>query len=103
MEFEWDNKKALVNQGKHVVCFEDAVQIFLDLNRIETFDGREPYGEDRWKTVGLSGLALLAVVYTVRGKESETIRLISARKADAYERAQYNQVQTRSKESPPHY
>ena len=63
--------------------------MFLDPNRIETFDGREAYGEDRWKTVGLVSLALLAVVYTVREKDSETIRLISARKADAYERTQY--------------
>jgi len=89
MKFEWDIKKALANQSKHGVCFEDAAQVFLDPNRIETFDGREAYGEDRWKTVGLVSLALLAVVYTVREKDSETIRLISARKADAYERTQY--------------
>ncbi len=89
MKFEWDIKKALANQSKHGVCFEDAAQVFLDPNRIETFDGREAYGEDRWKTVGLVSRALLAVVYTVREKDSETIRLISARKADAYERTQY--------------
>jgi uncharacterized DUF497 family protein len=56
---------------------------------METFDGREAYGEDRWKTVGLVSVALLAVVYTVRNKDGDTIRLISARKADAYERTQY--------------
>ena len=32
---------------------EDAARVFLDPNRIEAFDGREVYGEDRWKTVGL--------------------------------------------------
>ena len=68
--------------------------MFLDPDRIETFDGREAYGEDRWKTVGRVSLALLSVVYTVRDKGNETIRLISARKADAYERTQYGQVQT---------
>ncbi|MCF8209281.1 MAG: BrnT family toxin [Rhodoferax sp.] len=94
MEFEWDGDKALVNQRKHGICFEDAAQVFLDDHRIETFDGREVYGEDRWKTVGRVGVALLAVVYTVRNKDSETIRLISARKADAYERTQYSEVQT---------
>lgn len=94
MEFEWDTKKALSNQSKHGVCFEEAAQVFVDPNRIETFDGREAYGEDRWKTVGLASFALLAVVYTVRCKEGEIIRLISARKADAYERAQYSEVQT---------
>lgn len=33
--------------------------------------------------------ALLAVVYTVRDQDGETLRLISARKADADERTQY--------------
>jgi uncharacterized DUF497 family protein len=89
MEFEWDNKKAQSNQSKHGACFEDAAQVFLDPQRIETFDGREAYGEDRWKTIGLVSVALLAVIYTVRSQENESIRLISARKADAYERSQY--------------
>ena len=74
--------------------FEDAARVFLDPNRIEAFDGREAYGEDRWKTVGLVEPALLAVVYTVREKEGEIIRLISARKADAHERAQYREIAT---------
>jgi hypothetical protein len=52
------------------------------------------FGEDRWKTVGLVEPALLAVVYTLRGKDGNLIRLISARKADAHERAQYREVQT---------
>jgi len=90
MNFESDTKQALTNQSKHGVCFEDAAQVFIDPNRIETFDGREAYGEDRWKTAGRVSLALLAVAYTVRDKDSETIRLISARKADAYERTQYS-------------
>ena len=72
--------------------FEDAAQVFLDPNRIETFDGRDAYGEDRWKTVGLVEPALLAVAYTIRGNDDEVIRLISARKADAHECAQYREV-----------
>jgi len=90
MEFEWDNRKAQANQNKHGICFEEAARVFLDPNRIETFDGREAYGEDRWKTIGRVNFAVLAVVYTVRNKDSETIRLISARKADTYERTQYS-------------
>jgi uncharacterized protein len=92
MDFEWDGRKAAANLRKHRVSFEDAARVFLDPNRIETFDGRDAYGEDRWKTVGLVEPALLAVVYTLRGKDGETIRLISARKADAHERAQYREV-----------
>ncbi len=92
MGFEWDAKKTATNLRKHLVSFEDAARVFLDPNRIETFDGRDAYGEDRWKTVGLVEPALLAVVYTIRGNDGEIIRLISARKADAHERAQYREV-----------
>jgi uncharacterized protein len=88
MQFEWDHDKAIANLNKHRVQFEDAARVFLDYSRIETFDGRQAYGEDRWKTIGLVEPALLAVVYTVR---SDTVRLISARKADANERAQYRE------------
>ena len=94
MEFEWNPDKAETNLRKHHVSFEDAARVFLDPNRIETFDGREAYGEDRWKTVGLVEPALLAVVYTVRGKDNDIIRLVSARKADTHERAQYREIQT---------
>ena len=92
MVFEWDPDKAQSNLRKHEVSFEEAARVFLDPNRIETFDGREAYGEDRWKTVGLVEPALLAVVYTVRGEDDEIIRLISARKADSYEQAQYREI-----------
>ena len=92
MDFEWDASKAALNLSKHHVSFADAAQVFLDPNRIETYDGRDAYGEDRWKTVGMVEPALLAVVYTVRGKEGDIIRLISARKADAHERTQYREV-----------
>ena len=92
MELEWDPDKARSNLVKHHVSFEVAARVFLDPDRIETFDGREDYGEDRWKTVGLVEPALLAVVYTVRGEDGEIIRLISARKADSYEQAQYREI-----------
>ncbi len=93
MEFEWDPGKAQSNLRKHHVSFEDAVRVFLDPDRIETFEVQEAYGEDRWKTVGLVEPALLAVVYTVR-EGGDVIRLISARKADKNERAHYREIQT---------
>ena len=93
MEFEWDFEKAQANKDKHRVSFEDAARVFLDPNRIESFDGREAYGEDRWRTVGLVEPAVLAVVYTVRGRDGHVIRLISARKADANERTKYREIQ----------
>ena len=92
MELEWDTAKAVVNLKKHGISFEDAERVFYDLGRIETYDGRENYGEDRWATIGLVYSAVLYVVYTIRNRE--TVRLISARKANAYEQKQYREAQT---------
>ena len=92
MNFEWDPRKARSNLDKHDVSFAEAGRVFQDPHRIETYDGTGTHGEDRWKTVGLVEVVLLVVVYTVRGKNADIIRLISARKADSYERAQYGQI-----------
>jgi uncharacterized protein len=78
--------------GKHGVSFAEAGRVFLDSHRVETYDGTGTHGDDRWKTIGLVEVVLLVVVYTVRGKDADIIRLISARKADSNERAQYGQI-----------
>ncbi len=92
MRFEWDADKAQHNRRKHQVSFEVAARVFLDPNRIETYDDRDNYGEDRWKTVGLVETQWLAVVYTLRGDQEETIRIISARRADESEKRAYRQI-----------
>lgn len=86
MEFEWDAPKDKTNQSKHSISFVEVVSVFLDAFRIERHDGREDHGEDRWLTVGLVNGFELVVIYTMRG---ESIRIISARKADSYERRAY--------------
>jgi uncharacterized protein len=91
MQFEWDARKAATNLRKHDVAFEDAERVFLDPHRIERPDTRKDYGEDRWITIGFVEPQLLCVVYTLRGDDNIT-RLISARKADKYERANYRQT-----------
>lgn len=90
MDFEWDADKEALNLRKHGVRFSVAARVLLDPYRIEAYDGREDYGEDRWATIGYADPALLYVVYTVR--HDETIRLISARKANEQERKQYRQA-----------
>lgn len=89
MDFEWDEAKATGNLKKHKVAFEDATLVFADPNRLESFDGRDNYGEDRWVTVGLAGSVLISVAYTMRG---EAIRLISARRATKHEAESYHQI-----------
>ena len=87
MELEWDVDKAARNLKKHGVSFEDAKFVFYDYGRIEAYDGRDEYGEDRWVTIGFVYSVVLYVVYTIR--DEDTVRLISARKADAKETKQY--------------
>jgi uncharacterized protein len=90
MDFEWDADKAAQNLRKHGVQFSVAARVLFDPCRIEVYDGRADYGEDRWATIGSADPALLYVVYTVRNEEA--IRLISARKANEQERKQYRQA-----------
>jgi uncharacterized DUF497 family protein len=61
-------------------------------NGIETFASWDPNGKYRWNVLGLDEPALLALVYPIRGNDSEVIRLISARKVDARERVQYRKA-----------
>lgn len=86
LNFEWDDEKADSNLIKHGVPFDEALAVFLDVNRLDRYDGREDYGEDRFITIGLVEDHELAVAYTMRG---DTIRIISARKAERHEQRDY--------------
>ncbi|MCO5095401.1 BrnT family toxin [Denitratimonas tolerans] len=86
MQFDWDEDKAATNLIKHGVPFNEALAVFLDVNRLDRYDEREDYGEDRFITVGLVDGHELAVAYTLR---DDTIRIISARKATPHERREY--------------
>jgi uncharacterized DUF497 family protein len=89
MDFEWDGDKAEANWRKHRIEFELATQVFFDPNRIEKYDASHYDGEERWQTIGMAAPLVLMVVYTERGATGEIVRLISARKANKYERETY--------------
>jgi len=84
--FEWDDGKALANLAKHGVPFEFATAVFLDPSGVEIDASRYDDGEARYKFVGQINGKLFSVVYTWR---SATIRLISARRANAQEERRY--------------
>ena len=86
MRFEWDVAKADDNRARRGFGFDDIRGVFLDPSRVIFADGRFDYGESRWITFGRIDGRLFAVAYTTRG---ETIRIISARKANARERRRY--------------
>jgi uncharacterized DUF497 family protein len=52
-------------------------------------DTRRDYREDRWIGIGFLGQRVVVVVYTYRG--SDTIRIISMRKALQYERLRFEE------------
>ena len=86
MNSEWDPRKALENLRKHRVDFADAVIALEDeyALTIEDYD----HDEQRFKTVGMGpNLNILYVVYGFCA--DDTIRIISARKADSSETKQY--------------
>ncbi len=90
MLFEWDPVKAEANLKKHGVAFEDAVRVFADpfhISEVERAEG----GEHRWQTIGtVDGTRLLLAVHTWRDEDGvDIIRIISARKAERYERRRY--------------
>jgi uncharacterized DUF497 family protein len=85
VEFEWDPRKAETDRHKHGVEFLDAVIVFDDDRGITLLD--ENPTEERYVTFGMDAQGrVLAVSYTLRGN---TMRIISARKATAREREQY--------------
>jgi uncharacterized DUF497 family protein len=59
--------------------FESEIPLLVE------YDDR--YGEDRWIGIGLLHNLVIVVVFTE--PDADTIRLISARKADEYEQQRY--------------
>src|SRR3974390_2435666 len=90
--FQWDDAKAAANYAKHGVTFEAARDVFKDPFAIEQLDDRQSYGEERWIILGMAHDRLLLVAYTVR---SDSVRIISARAAEPYEKREYHEQNAR--------
>ena len=91
MKFEWDQPKDRMNRAKHEVTFTEACGVFADSMHLSLFDPGHSQEEDRWMTLGISLTGkVLVVAHTYRetgGKE--TVRIISARKANPNESKEY--------------
>jgi uncharacterized protein len=87
--FEWDATKAEANRRKHGVTFEDAQSVFADEHALLIDDPDHSDEEDRFVLLGLSQTFRILVVVHCYRAEGKVIRIISARKADARERAVY--------------
>jgi hypothetical protein len=89
MKYEWDQSKAIANQRKHDVSFDEAGSVFLDPLAISGHDPDHSVNESRYITFGLSSLGRLIVVcHTYR---PGAIRIISARLMTRKERQMYEE------------
>jgi uncharacterized DUF497 family protein len=89
--FTWDPAKAQKNLRVHGISFETAKEVFNDPNHVVNENYFiEDQGEQRYGMIGLTlNLVLLLVVFVDRTEDVEAIHIISARKADDYERRAY--------------
>ncbi len=89
LTFEWDENKAAENLSKHAVSFPEAVTVFGDSLSRTIPDPLHSDEEDRFVILGVSELQrMLVVVHTYRGN---VVRIISARRATARERNDYEE------------
>jgi len=87
MRFSWDPNKERRNKRAHGVGFQEATTVFGDPLAVTIADPEHSVGEERFITIGKTTSGqLLVVSHTEQG---DTIRIISARRASAHERKDY--------------
>jgi uncharacterized protein len=85
MRFEWNDSKRWSNVVKHGIDFVDVTRAF-DQPMLTVVDQRRDYGEIRRRAIGNVDGRLITIVFTER---DGGVRLISAWRTNAKERAQY--------------
>ena len=89
LRFAWDEHKSDLNRRKHGLSFDEAQTAFYDESAKVYFDPDHSEEEDRFILLGMSQqLRVLVVCHCYREAES-TVRIISARRADRAEQADY--------------
>lgn len=88
MTFEWDENKNILNKKKHGISFEMAIRVFLDKKRIEKLDTAHSTSEEERITI-IERVHDMLILFVVATDRNETTRIISARKAEPDEEAEY--------------
>lgn len=86
MRFQWDNRKNASNLEKHDFDFADAHLIWNEM-RFTRVDDRFDYGETRFVTLETIEGIVVFCAWTLR--QTQTVRVISPRKATLQERNAY--------------
>jgi uncharacterized DUF497 family protein len=87
MTFEWDEEKNQANRVKHGLDFADAAAVFSGPT-LTFADLRHSSDEARYLTIGKLAARMVIIAHTQRG---DATRIISMRKANARERARYQE------------
>jgi uncharacterized DUF497 family protein len=91
LTFDWDQNKALSNQKKHKVSFQEAKSVFYDQNARLIHDPEHSLSEDRYILLGISSSSRLLIVCHCYQKNEQVIRLTSARLANSREHQEYRE------------
>ncbi len=89
LSFVWDPAKDSANQAKHGISFDEAKTAFFDDFARVIADPEHSELEERLILLGMSIKLNVLVVCHCYFEKEHTVRIISARKADPSERAQY--------------
>jgi uncharacterized DUF497 family protein len=92
--FEWDPAKEQNNIRRRQLSFRRAASVFRDPHQQTLYDEEHSEQEERWITLGIDSVGvLLVVVHTFEqlNEDAYRIRIISARKAESPEVAQYQE------------
>jgi len=89
LAFAWDERKNQANLKRHRVSFQEARTAFYDERAKVYYDPDHSEDEDRFILLGMSSMLRILVVCHCYRESEAVIRLISARKADRQERAEY--------------
>ena len=89
MKYEWDEEKNRKNIRKHRINLADVPPVFNGPMYVMV-DTRAEYGEDRLVGIGFLNNGVVVVVFVEFA--CDTIRLISARKAERHERKELQQA-----------
>lgn len=91
LRFEWDPRKNKSNRRKHGVSFEEAQTAFADEHGLLIDDPEHSDAEDRFVLLGMSSALRVLIVCHCYRADGDVIRIISARRADRSEQADYSE------------
>lgn len=94
IHFTWNKEKSHINEKKHGISFKEASTVFDDDSARLIYDPDHSKNEDRFLLLGISCSMNVLVVCHCYRKNDNQIRIISARKANKYERKQYRELNT---------